>query len=390
MSKPATNDNGSRKLSSQAAKLFYSALLLISIMSFISAFILLLISKYQYVGSPVIILFVSLALYVRSNRYLSVTSFTLWMIASVTAAMFYPAPFSSWYGFKLKVLIIPLIQFIMFGMGTTLSIKDFKRVLTMPQAVLIGIFLQFTVMPFVGKGVAMLFTSNSEVAAGIVLTGSSPGGVASNVITYLAGGNVALSVTMTACSTLLAPFMTPAMTKWLAGAYIEVDFWKMMYSIIKMVIIPVSLGLLFNRFLNAMRKIHHNLEKISLFIMKSLPGFAMFAIAFACAIMTANARAQLLIGRIVFSIIISVIVHNFIGLMLGFWGAKLFRLGERECRTISIEVGLQNSGMAAGLAISVLKSELAAVPGVVYSSWHNMTGALLASWWSRKPVKDNE
>ncbi len=182
--------------------------------------------------------------------------------------------------------------------------------------------------------------------------------------------------------------MTPTMTKWLAGAYIEVDFWKMMFSIIKMVIIPVSAGLLFNRILNTMGKIHHNLEKISVFIMKCLPGFAMFAIAFACVIMTANARDQLLIGRIVFSILISVIVHNFIGLLLGYWGAKLFRLGERECRTISIEVGLQNSGMAAGLAISVLKSELAAVPGVVYSSWHNMTGALLASWWSRKPVKD--
>ncbi len=199
MSKPAVPDNGFQRPPSQTAKRFYSALLFISIISFAFVVILLLISKYRYVGPPVIILLVSLALYVRGSRYLSVTSFTLWMIASVTAAMIYPAPFSSWYGFELKVLIIPLIQFIMFGMGTTLSIKDFKRVLTMPQAVLIGIFLQFTVMPFVGKGVAMMFTSNSEVAAGIVLTGSSPGGVASNVITYLAGGNVALSVTMTAC-----------------------------------------------------------------------------------------------------------------------------------------------------------------------------------------------
>ncbi len=277
----------------------------------------------------------------------------------------------------------------MFGMGTTLSPKDFKRVFTMPQAVLIGIILQFTIMPFVGKGIAMMFTRNAEVAAGIVLTGSSPGGVASNVITYLAHGNVALSVTMTACSTLCAPFLTPALTKLLAGAYIEVNFWEMMISILKMVIIPIGAGLLFNMLLEKLSAVNRHFKAISRIIMKSLPGFSMFAICFACAILTANAREQLLMGTIVISIISSVIVHNFLGLVLGYWGARLIGLGENECRTISIEVGLQNSGMAAGLALSVFKSELAAAPGVIYSSWHNMTGALLASWWSSKTPLNN-
>ncbi len=362
-------------------------LLVICVLSILITVLLLILRRTAYVGPFVIAVSVSLALFVRGHKKLSVTGFSLWMISFVTAPMFYPDFFSSWNGFKLSVLVIPLISFIMFGMGTTLSVNDFKRVFTIPQAVLIGILLQFTVMPFVGKGVAMMFTSNSEVAAGIVLTGSSPGGVASNVITFLANGNLALSVTMTVCSTLLAPFLTPAMTKWLAGAYIEVDFWKMMLSIFKMVIIPVGAGLIFKILLEEMSRIHHNLKKVSTFIMRILPGLSMFAIAFACAIMTANARDQLLIGTIFFSVIISVIVHNFIGLLLGYWGARLFKLSERDCRTISIEVGLQNSGMAAGLALSVLKSELAAAPGVIYSSWHNITGALLASWWRNRPAE---
>lgn len=367
----------------------YGVFLWISVLSLGAVAVLSLTGYTSFVGPFAIAVPVSLVFFVRKHKQLSVASFTLWMIAFVTAPMFYPAFFSSWNGFELKVLVIPLIRFIMFGMGTTLSVKDFKRVFfTMPHAVLIGIMLQFTIMPFVAKGIAMLLTSNSEVAAGIVLTGSCPGGVASNVITYLARGNVALSVTMTACSTLCAPFLTPALTKWLAGAYIPVDFMKMMISIFKMVIIPISAGLLFNKLLEKMSAAHHSLSIVSTIIMKFLPGLAMFAIAFACAIMTANARDQLLIGSIVFSIFSAVIAHNFIGLLLGYIGAKLFGLGEKECRTISIEVGLQNSGMAAALAMDVLKSELAAVPGVVYSSWHNMTGALLASWWSHKPVKD--
>ena len=367
---------------------FYALLLGVCIISVIASIIFIVSGSLSFVGPFVIAIPISLALYVKRHPVLSVTSFSLWMIASITAPMFYPGFFSSWNGFQLKVLVIPFIQFIMFGMGTTLSFSDFKRVFLMPHAVLLGVVLQYTVMPFVGRGVAMVFTSNSEIAAGIVLTGSCPGGVASNVITYLASGNVALSVTMTAFSTLIAPFMTPTMTKYLAGAYIEIDFWKMMLSIIKMVIIPVGSGLIVHSILMYLGKMHDSLLKVSTFIMKSLPGVAMFAICFACAIMTAGARSQLLIGRIVISIFASVVAHNAIGLTLGYWGAKLFRLKERECRTIAIEVGLQNSGMAAGLALDVLKSQLASIPGVVYSSWHNITGAILASWWSRKKVEE--
>jgi len=356
--------------------------------SLILAVVLMGTGRYTLAGPFAIAVPVSLALYVRRHPVLSVTSFSLRMAASITAPMFFPGVFYSWNDFRLSVLVIPLIQFIMFGMGTTLSIEDFKRVFMMPQAVLIGVVLQYTIMPFVGKGVATLFTSNSEIAAGIVLTGAAPGGVASNVINYLAANNVALSVTMTAFSTIVAPFMTPLMAKWLAGAYIEIKFWTMMLSIMKMVIIPVGCGLIVHEILTRMDALHAGLRALSNLIMKSLPGFSMFAICFACAIMTSGARGQLLIGRVVISIIAAVIAHNALGLLLGYWVSRLLRCSEIVSRTIAIEVGMQNSGMAAGLALSVLKSQLASIPGVVYSSWHNITGAILASWWARKRVDE--
>ena len=328
------------------------------------------------------------ALWVREHPILSATAFSLWMITFIAASMFYPGAFISWGPLSLKPLIIPFIMSVMFCMGTTLSIGDFKRVFTMPQAVLIGVGLQYLIMPFVGKACAMLFTRNAEVAAGIVITGSSPGGVASNVIAFLAGGNVALSVTMTAISTLFAPIMTPTMTTWLAGEYIPVNFLDMLVATLRMVVIPVGGGLIAHHLLERIGRTHHVFERITGFIMLMLPKYSMFAIIFACAIMTANAREQLLIGSVVISVLLAVIFHNLFGLILGYAGAKMARLGERECRTIAIEVGLQNSGMAAGLALSVLKSELASIPGVVYSSWHNITGALLASWWSQHPPKE--
>jgi bile acid:Na+ symporter, BASS family len=331
--------------------------------------------------------FVFLALFASYHKSLSTMAFSFWMAAFIAAPMFYPGPFLEWGTLDMRQFVIPLIMSVMFCMGTTLSFDDFKRVFKMPHAVIIGVVLQFFVMPFVGKGVAMIFTSNNEVAAGIVITGSSPGGVASNVITFLANGNVALSVTMTAFSTLLAPIMTPLMTKWLAGSYVPVEFWKMLVTIIKMVIIPIGSGLLVHSFLEKMGKVHRFYAKLYDIIMMILPKFSMLVIALACSIMTANARGKLLIGTIVISVVLSVIVHNFLGLLLGYYGARAAGLGERECRTIAIEVGLQNSGMAAGLALEVLKSELASIPGVVYSSWHNITGAILASYWRRKPVK---
>jgi BASS family bile acid:Na+ symporter len=234
----------------------------------------------------------------------------------------------------------------------------------------------------------MTFTNDPEVAAGIVLIGSCPGGVASNVMAFLAGGNVALSVTMTACSTLIAPIMTPTMTQFLAGTYVEVKFVAMMVAIFKMIIVPIVGGLIVNALLTRAGRAHPGLRRTSEFIMKGLPYLSMFSICFIIAIITALSREALLAGGFVIAIIFAAVLHNFAGYLLGYWGARLCRLNETDSRTVAIEVGLQNGGMASGLAIDVLKSDLAAIPPAIFGPWMNMSGASLASWWAARPPKD--
>lgn len=342
------------------------------------------------VGPPLILMFALLAIYLMGSAQYSAFAFTVWVAAFVAGAMFYPEAFKVWFGYELKGLIVPLIQIIMFGMGTQLTLGDFKRVFTMPKAVIIGIILQFTIMPFVGKGLAMLFTTDPEIAAGMVLVGACPGGVASNVMAFLAKGNVALSVTMTSCSTLIAPIMTPTMTSLLAGTYVEVKFLAMMLSIINMIIVPIVGGLILNMVLTRMSKAHPGLSRVSDGIMKSLPFVSMFSICYIIAIITALSRDDLLAGGFVATIICAVVLHNFTGYVLGYWGARALRLNETDARTVAIEVGLQNGGMASGLAIEVLKSKLAAIPPAIFGPWMNMSGAMLASWWSGRPPKDKE
>lgn len=342
---------------------------------------------YHVAGVLVIATFVALALNARRTRF-SGFAFTLWVAAFVAAAMFYPLAFRTWFGYPLGGLIVPLIQIIMFGMGTQLTLGDFGRVLAFPRPVLIGIVLQFAIMPLVGAMVAALFARDPQVAAGMVLVGASPGGVASNVMTYLAGGSVALSVTMTACSTLLAPVLTPLAMQLLAGAYVEVPFVGMMISILQMIILPIAAGLVVNWVLVTMGRGVPSAIALSMAIMKVLPVVSMAAICFIIAIITSISRDQLLAGSFVVAIIAAAAIHNGAGYVLGYWGARALRLSETEARTVAMEVGLQNAGMASGLAISVLKSPLAAIPPAVFGPWMNMTGAMLASWWANRPTDD--
>jgi BASS family bile acid:Na+ symporter len=301
--------------------------------------------------------------------------FTLSVAVAVVLAMIWPGLFSSWGSFQTSVLIVPLIQLIMFGMGTTLSVGDFTRVLKMPWPVFVGIVLQFGVMPFVGWGLATAFGFPPLIAAGVVLVGSCPGGVASNVITYLAGGNVALSVTMTACSTLMSPLMTPVMMKLLAGQFVPVPFWGLMWNIVKMIVVPIALGLIANRLLHGRAP----------WIKKSLPFVSMAGIAIIIAIITALNRDTL--ADVALALIAVVAIHNAVGYVLGYWGARLLRLSERDARTVAIEVGLQNAGMASGLAISPLNSSETALAPAIFGPWMNASGSVLASYWRRRPVE---
>lgn len=349
--------------------------------------LLVALGLHAWVGVPVIALLALAALGVRGTRF-SGFAFTLWVGAFVAAAMFYPWAFRSWFGYPLSGLIVPLIQIIMFGMGTQLTPGDFARVLAFPRPVLIGLALQFSVMPLLGRAVAAIFTSNPEVAAGIVLVGAAPGGVASNVMAYLARGNVALSVTMTACSTLLAPFATPAAMSLLAGAYVEVKFAAMMISILQMIIVPVAGGLLVNQALVRAGRAWPAVAHVPHAIMTGLPFVSMFAICLIIAIITSISRDALLAGSFVAAIIAAAAVHNGGGYLLGYWAARAAGLRETDARTVALEVGLQNAGMASGLAIGVLKSPMAALPPAVFGPWMNMSGAVLASWWARRPPEE--
>lgn len=303
-------------------------------------------------------------------------AFTAWVLACVVIAFCYPYVFIQWGNFQLKTLIVPLIQLIMFGMGATLLVSDFTRVLKMPKAVLIGIFLQFLIMPLLGFALATMFGFEPAIAAGVILIGACPGGVASNLMTYLSKGNVALSVTMTACSTLVAPLMTPLLMKLLAGTLVDIVFLDWVINIVKIIIVPISIGLVFN---SVLRAINRRGEWID----RSLSFIAMFGICFIIGIIIADSRDKLL--TIGIALVAASVLHNAAGYVFGYFGARLAKLDESSCRTVAIEVGLQNGGMATALAINTLKDPLAALAPAIFGPWMNVSGSMLASWWAARP-----
>ncbi len=304
-------------------------------------------------------------------------AFALWVLAFAACAISYPRAFTSWGGFELKQAVIPLVQLIMFGMGTTLAFGDFARVIRMPKAVLIGLGLQYTVMPLMGWTYAALFGLQGEVAVGLILYGSCAGGVSSNVITYIAGANLALSVTMTACSTLMAPLMTPFAMKMLAGQYLPIEMAPMMISILKMILAPVLAGLLVNRYAH----------RFATWASRWLPGVSMWGICTVIAITIALSRDDLM--AVAAPLLGAAISHNTTGFALGYWSARVFGLNRIDSRAVSIEVGMQNGGMATGLAFDVLRSSAAALPSAVEGPWAAVSGAGLASYWrrSRRPAQ---
>ena len=290
--------------------------------------------------------------------------------------MFFPAPFIQVGYIKMKTLIVPLLQIIMFGMGTAMSLKDFLGVIKMPKGVLVGLVCQFTIMPLVGFSLATLFQFPPEVAAGVVLIGSSPSGLASNVMAYLAKANVALSVTLTAIATVLAPVMTPLLMEFFAGAFVPIDFWGMMLSIIKIVILPIALGLLFNHFFHGKTP----------WLDRAMPIVSMAAIALIIPIITAAGRDNLL--KIGILLVLTAIIHNLLGYFFGYWGCRILKLKEQDCRTIALEVGMQNGGLASGIALEMGKVATVGLAPAVFGPWMNISGSSLASWWRDKKIKN--
>jgi bile acid:Na+ symporter, BASS family len=409
-----------------------------------AGFILFQLSGSPFSKGPFLISgFVLLALAVRGFKAIKGFSYSLWIFTAVSASMYFPQYFLSVGDFKLTLLIVPLLQIIMFGMGSQMSLKDLAGVIKMPRGVIIGIMCQFTIMPIIGISLALLFRFPPEIAAGIVLVGTSPSGLASNVMSFLARANLALSVTLTAIATLLSPLLTPLLMKMLAGQMVEISFWKMMIDIFNMVILPIVAGLIFNLFSQQKIARHNAIQQLTAFILImvlknvialaaletlwqkafsnllsdilifgllpvvvamafkyvakgdrellniALAFISMLGIGIIITVITAAGRDSLLdVGLL---LILACLIHNLSGYGIGYSITRyLFRMPEADCRTVALEVGMQNGGLASGLAMQMGKIATVGLAPAVFGPLMNITGSSLATWWRNKGDKKEE
>jgi BASS family bile acid:Na+ symporter len=383
---------------------------------------------------------VALALGLRRSKTLRGYQFTAWIIAAVTAAMCYPSAFLRWGDFDLrnKWVILTAVQLVMFGMGTQMSLRDFTGVAKAPRGVLVGIVCHFTVMPLVGLLLTRIFSFPPEIAAGIILIGSCSSGLASNVMAYLAGANLVLSVTVTAITTLVAPFVTPLLMKLLAGALVEVRFFDLMLEIIKIVIVPIGAALL-NDYLGLAGPRGRRVVGVllvgavgwlaflalggwdwvtvglasGLVVALGLGGFFAGALVFGCLYHAAVARWPVIVrwmpvasmaGIVYFTLVttaagrdnllrvggllfVAAALHNAAGYFFGYWLSRATGLDRNAARAVAFEVGLQNGGMASGLAGAMGKLGTVGLAAAIFSPWMNVTGSILANHWRKRPVK---
>ncbi len=369
--------------------------------------------------------------------------YTAWIITAVVAGMIYPSAFLKWGDFDLrnKWLILAVIQMVMFGMGIQMSLRDFTGLASTGKGVLIGLLCHFSIMPLVGFLLTKIFHFDTEIAAGIILIGSCSSGLASNVMVYIARANLVLSVTVTAMATLVAPIMTPFLMKLLAGTLIQVHFIDMMMEIIKIVIVPIGAAMLHDFLKTASPRGRRNVKtaivvsalwlvalplglwqflqaQVSASFLQSfevlgffagavlagvgyhwltnritrldsyMPYFSMFGIVYFTTVTTAAGRDNLMeVGLLLF---LASVFHNAAGYFFGYWLSRLFGLDKNSSRTIAFEVGLQNGGMASGLAGAMGKLGTVGLPAAVFSPWMNISGSILANFWRRRPVEENE
>jgi BASS family bile acid:Na+ symporter len=368
--------------------------------------------------------------------------YTAWIIGAVVAGMLFPQAFTHWGSFDLrnKWLMLVIIQTVMFGMGIQMKLKDFTGLMQTGKGVAIGLFCHFTIMPLIGLLLTKLFHFEPEIAAGVILIGSCSSGLASNVMVYLARANLVLSVIVTAMATMAAPFLTPLLMKLLAGELIAISIIGMMIEIIKIVIVPIGAALLHDYLRTSNGKgrstvyflfaiaiswllflavggwnyletninnkqalqsieitgfllaaivagvVYHQLSTAWSKLDGIMPYFSMFGIIYFTLVTTAVGRDNLMqVGILLF---ICSVIHNGAGYFFGYWLSRLFRLDKNSARTIAFEVGLQNGGMASGLAASMGKLGTVGLPAAVFSPWMNISGSILANYWRRRPVKE--
>ncbi len=290
--------------------------------------------------------------------------FPLWAVLFSLFAFFLPAPLA-----QLGDWIVPLLMLIMFGMGMTLTGEDFRRVGRQPLLIAVGTGLQFLIMPLAALLVAWLLAPTPEILIGLVIVGACPGGTASNVICYLARADVALSISITMVSTLVAVVATPFLVWFYLGETIPVPVVDMLVSLVQIVLVPVTAGTLLNSFF------HARLTPVR----QVFPLVSVLAIVFVIGIIVAANRDSIVAGGLL--VMLAVMLHNAMGLGLGYSAARLLRLDRRRARTLAIEVGMQNSGLGVALATQHF-SAAAALPGALFSIWHNLSGSFLAWWWA--------
>jgi len=313
-----------------------------------------------------------MAAFLRFTQFIQKT-FALWVIVFAALALWQPE-FFVW----LKAYIPWILGIIMLGMGMTMTVDDFKGVLQSPKAVLIGVVAQFVVMPGLAFVLCKLFNLPPEIAVGVILVGCCPGGTASNVITYMAKGNVALSVACTSVSTLLAPVLTPAIFYLLASQWLKIDAASMFVSILQVVLLPIVIGLILRTLLK--RQVESYIQVMPLVSVIAI-------VAIVAAIIGGSKAAILQSGLLILAV---VILHNGLGYLLGFTAARFFKLPYADSKAIAVEVGMQNSGLGVALAaVHFAASPITAVPSAIFSLWHNISGPALATYWaSRKDVND--
>jgi len=420
-------------------KYLYSGLLLMALLALLLFFASLIWSLDALLGPSLIGFFVLLAFGVRGHPFFKGFSYTIMIFSAVSIAMFYPDLFVKWGDFELKATIVPLLQIIMFGMGSQMSYRDFAGVVKMPAGVVIGLSLQFTIMPIVGFTIATAFGFPAEIAAGIILVGSSPSGLASNVMSFIAKANLALSVTLTAFATMLAPLITPSLMKLLAGQFVPIDFWSMMLSIINIVILPIVAGLIFNAIAYGKDSWKSVLVQLAIYAViiagknlilsltsgtsgnelmirilkdfgwfmalplilgflvssyarggkealdKAMAFLSMAGIGIIITVITAAGRDSLLdIGLL---LILACLLHNVTGYTLGYWICRAFRMDEKSCRTIALEVGMQNGGLASGIALEMGRVATIGLAPAVFGPMMNITGSSLATYWRDKGTR---
>ncbi|TAF39739.1 MAG: bile acid:sodium symporter family protein [Alphaproteobacteria bacterium] len=362
-------------------KKFYSMLLICAVIGALAAIFLSVwgLKTGQFLvdatGCCVVGSLVCLAVGGLGNSTIRPMAFTIWIFVSVSIALFFPQYFRQIGDFKMTTLITPLIQLIMFTMGTEMSLKDFESVIKTPKAVIIGLISHFTIMPLVGVSIAKGFGFPPEIAAGIVLIGSVPSGVSSNVLAFIAKANLPLSITIATISTLMAPIMTPLLMKLLAGQFVEIDFMKMMWHVVEIIILPVIFGLILNKLMRNGAK----------WLQTVMPVVSMFGILMMLLVIVSAGRDNLLnIGPL---LLLASVIHHSTGYLLGYWSGRLMKLDEATCRTISLEVGMQNGGLASGIALQMGKIATVGLASAISVPWMTISGSLLANWWRNKNIE---